>query len=70
MSKTKYLKILAIVEEDYEEVTGNLKVEDGIWSCENVLSIKLKDDFRVMEPPPFNEFVEAVLAEARRRVDE
>ena len=67
---SRYLKILAIVEEDYEAISGHLRVDGDIWSCENVLSIKLKDDFRVIEPPPFNEFVDAVLAEARSRVDE
>lgn len=67
---SRYLKLLAVVEEDYEPISGNLKVEGNIWSCENVLSIKLKDDFRVINPPPFNEFVETVLAEARSRVDE
>jgi len=64
---SKYLKLLAVVEEDYEPISGNLRVEDGIWSCENVLSIKLNDDFSVIEPTPFNEFVDLVLIEARER---
>jgi hypothetical protein len=66
---SKYLKLLAIVEEDYESISGNLKVEGDIWSCENVLSIKLNDDFSVIEPAPFDKFVDVVLKEAKGRVD-
>lgn len=46
MSKPKYLKLLAVVEEDYKPVSGEITFEDDNWSCGNVVTIKLDDDFQ------------------------
>jgi len=46
MSKPRYLKILAVVEEDFKPISGKITVEKGNWHCENVITIKLGDDFQ------------------------
>lgn len=68
---SKYLKLLAIVEEDYKPITGKILVEGDIWACENVLSAKLNDDFSIMDDElPVDEFINSVLDLARSMVDE
>ena len=74
MSKPKYLKLLAVVEEDYKPISGEITVENGNWNCENVMCIKLKDDFAVIDDVEFwseaAEFLELVLALAEERSNE
>ena len=67
---SKYLKLLAVVEENYEPITGRIKEENGIWYCENVMSIKLNDDFSVADHLPVDVFIDAVLKEAKERTNE
>ena len=71
---SKYLKLLAVVEEDYEPITGKITEENGLWFCENVMSIKLRDDFTY---PKTNDerfsvdtFINSVLDLARSKTDE
>lgn len=74
MSKPRYLKLLAVVEEDYKPITGEITVENGIWDCENVIGIKLTDDFTVIDDaefwPEVAEFLERVLGLAEERSNE
>jgi hypothetical protein len=49
MNKPKYLKLIAVVEEGYKTISGGLS--EKAWSkCDNVLSIKLEDDFSLPNP--------------------
>lgn len=75
MSKPKYLKLLAVVEEDYTPITGELiPLDNNSWSCENVMSIKLTDGFTVIDDSEFwseaAEFLRRVLAIAKERSNE
>ena len=74
----KYLKLIAIVEEGYETVTGKVEYSgdplEEKWSSENVLSIKLNDDFSLPEDLSEldleiirEQFVDDVLELARKR---
>lgn len=77
---SKYLKLLAVVEEDYKMISGNL---DPDWQCDNVLSIKLNDDFSLPDEKEDEEFsveeglnvfiyhvLEAVKTKSKERSDE
>jgi len=74
MNKPRYLKLLAIVEEGYKPITGRIAAEKDVWDCENVMSIKLKNDFSVINGSDFwddlREFLESVLTLAAERSDE
>lgn len=75
MSKPKYLKFLAIVEEDYKPITGKVRFINDTWHCENVMTIKLKDDFVLNVESEelearFLEFVDDVLQMAREKSNE
>lgn len=71
---SKYLKLLAVVEEDYEPITGKITEENGLWFCENVMSIKLRDDFTRAktndERFSVDTFINSVLDLARSKTDE
>ena len=73
MSSSKYLKLLAIVESDYKPITGEITCKDDNWVCENVLTIKLKEDFSVESPTLVSDlghFLESVLIIAEERYNE
>jgi len=71
---SKYLKLLAVVEEDYEPITGEITQVGDLYHCENVMSIKLGDDF--IRPEINNRqfsidaFIDSVLELARKRSNE
>ena len=74
MSKPKYLKLLAVVEEDYEPVVGRITEENGLYHCENVMSIKLNENF---DRPKVSDkrfsvdtFIDSVLDLAKERSNE
>jgi hypothetical protein len=72
--KVRYLKLLAVVEEDFRPIAGKIEFENEEWKCENVLSIKLNDDFMLPEDleKDFLEtvkekFIETVLELSKKR---
>ena len=74
-AKPKFLKLLAIVEENYKPISGELKFEENSWHCENVITVKLNDDFTPTLPveevgAKFGDFISAVLEEAKERSNE
>ena len=70
---SKYLKLIAVVEDDYVPITGQITTEPGtnIWDSENVMAIRLKDNFAVIDDVEFQEelgeFLERVLVLAEER---
>jgi len=75
MSKPKYLKLLAIVEEDYKPITGKVRFINDSWHCENVATIKLDDNFAPVTQEDdikeeLFEFLGDVLALAREKSNE
>ena len=76
MSKPKYLKLLAVVEENYKPISGMISIEDGDVVSDNVLTIKLNDDFSLNEESDeefstlMSTFVGLALRDAKERSDE
>lgn len=79
MSKPKYLKLLAVVEEDYKSISGQIsESEDGVWESNHLMSIKLNDDFSLSSDPEdieefkdfFNKFIDMILEDARKKSNE
>lgn len=74
MSKPKFLKLLAVIEEDYKAISGDIEFADGSWQCENVMTVKLTDNF---DPESiqdfkytFDKFIDLIMAEARLKSKE
>jgi len=75
MNKPKYLKLIAVVEENYKPICGTISIEDGDVVSENVMSFKLNDNFEIMvedgeREERFDKYMALILAEARLRSKE
>ncbi len=74
MSKPRYLKLLAVVEEDYKPISGEITFENGSWRCENVVTIKLNNDFQPEDVKGMEALIPLLmvgaLREAKRESDE
>lgn len=75
MSKPKYLKLIAVVEDNYVPISGKITTEEGSWHSENVMTVKLDDNFapiigtELLESR-FLEFAAGVLRMVREKSNE